>query len=506
MRFDLTLAVGAMISLTQTACHRESTGNSWPPHRRSSHGEPMTMTTSSTPLRAPTAADSGSFLAGNQRRRRWADRLVGAAAWLVGLGLGITVALAVGSQSLGSLAAPGGAVTAAGRLTGLVGTYLMLVELLLVARLPWLEAAAGRERMVRWHRWLGAWPIVLLLAHAVLITMGYAAAAAGGVLPMLWQLVTQYPNMLAATVALGLLLAAGVTSWRVARRRLRNETWWTIHLYLYLAMALALAHQISAGAAFVASPVARVWWLGLWLMTAGFVLVFRFGVPLWRSARHGLRVVEVRREGVDTVSIVMKGWGVGRLPVRGGQYLNWRFLRRGHVWHAHPYSLSAMPRGRYVRITVKDLGDHSADLARVKPGTWVSVEGPYGQLTREVISQQRVLLLAGGVGVTPIRALLEDLPHGVDPVVIVRASSDTDVLFREELEQLVAGLGGRLVVLVGSRSQVRLDAPAMRHLVPDANTRDVFMCGPDGLVKGWRTALKQIGVPGVHIHSESFGV
>ncbi len=466
----------------------------------------MTMTATPPAARpSPVPAASAPRLPELRRRQRWAGRLVGSAAWLVGLGLGVTIALAVSSESLGSLAAPGGLVTALGRLTGLVGTYLMLVSLLLVARFPWLERAAGQERLVRWHRWLGPWPIFLILAHAVLIIVGYAAAAAGGVLPMAWQLVTAYPNVLAATVALGLLMLAGITSWRVARRRLRHETWWTIHLYLYLAMALALAHQVTAGAAFVISPVARAWWLGMWLGTAGVVLVFRFGLPLWRSVRHGLRVVEVRREGPGATTVIMKGSRLDQLSVRGGQYLNWRFLRRGHMVHAHPYSLSAMPQGDYLRITVKALGDHSADVARLKPGTWVAVEGAYGQLTHEVIERDRVLLLAGGVGITPLRALLEDLPPEVHPVVIVRASKRQDVLFHDELAHLVKSRGGRLEVLVGSRKQVRLDSRKLRELVPDAAGRDVFMCGPEGLVDGWRDALEGVGVPMRHIHSESFG-
>lgn len=475
-------------------------------HRFHSHGDPMTMT--ATPPIARTSTGPVSPAPGLpelRRRQRWAGRLVGSAAWLVGLGLGVTIALAISSESLGTLTAPGGTATALGRLTGLVGTYLMLVSLLLVARFPWLERAAGQERLVRWHRWLGPWPIFLIVAHAVLITVGYAAAAAGGILPMAWNLVTVYPNVLAASVALGLLVLAGVTSWRVARGRLRHETWWTIHLYLYLAMALALAHQISAGAAFVVSPVARAWWIGMWAGTAGVVLVFRFGLPLWRSVRHGLRVVEVRREAPGTTTVIMKGSRLDRLQVRGGQYLNWRFLRRGHIVHAHPYSLSAMPQGDYLRITVKALGDHSADLASLKPGTWVAVEGAYGRLTHDVIERDRVLLLAGGVGITPLRALLEDLPLGVHPVVIVRASRREDVLFHDELAHLVHSRGGRLEVLVGPRKKVRLDRRRLHQLVPDVAGRDVFMCGPEGLVDDWRDALEGVGVPMRRIHSESFG-
>lgn len=461
---------------------------------------------SSTTARSGVAAPGLSARGPGAERVSWTARVAGSAAGLVAVGLAITIGLAIHSESLGSLSAPGGVATAAGRLTGLVGSYLMLVALLLVSRIPWIERAAGQERMLRWHRWLGPWPIVLLLAHAVLITVGYAAASAGGVVPMAWQLVTQYPNVLAATVALALLVAAGLTSWRVARRRLRHETWWTIHLYIYLAAALALAHQVTAGAAFVASPVAKVWWLALWAGTAGVVLVFRFGLPIWRTTRHMLRVVEVQQEGPGIYSVIMRGRALHRLPVRGGQYMQWRFFRRGHLWQAHPYSLSAMPRGHHLRITVKALGDHSADLARLKPGTWVAVEGSYGRLTREAMVSDRALLLAGGVGVTPLRALLEDLPPGVHPVVIVRASTHDELMFRDELVHLVTEMGGRLEFVVGPRQAVQFAAKELVSLVPDVRERDVFMCGPDGLVAGWRTSLSRLGVPKAQLHSESFGV
>ncbi|HVQ18749.1 MAG TPA: ferric reductase, partial [Actinomycetes bacterium] len=219
-----------------------------------------------------------------------------------------------------------------------------------------------------------------------------------------------------------------------------------------------------------------------------------------------LRVVDVRVESPDTVSVVMRGRGLDRLNVRGGQFMHWRFLRRGHFWQAHPYSLSAMPQPPFLRITVKALGDHSADLARLPIGTRVWFEGAYGAMTPEVVRGHRVLLVAGGVGLTPLRALLEDLPSGVHPVVIVRASRAEDVIHRAELEQLVAMRQGVLHVVTGSRRQVRLDRGELYRLVPDVARREVFLCGPDGLVNHLQRVLRSLGVPETSMHSESFGV
>src|SRR4051794_8591572 len=198
------------------------------------------------------------------RRRPVVVDLLAAAA---GIGLGITVGLEVTAESAGSLSAPGGIATALGRLTGLLAAYAMVVVVLLVARVPPLERAVGQDRLVRWHRRLGPWPLYLLLAHAVLITVGYAAQARAGVPSQLWQLITTYPGVLAATVATGLLFAAGISSYRLARRRMAYETWWSVHLYTYLALFLSFSHQVDTGASFVGHPVARLWWTALWLGT-----------------------------------------------------------------------------------------------------------------------------------------------------------------------------------------------------------------------------------------------
>ncbi len=407
-------------------------------------------------------------------------------------------------MTVGSLHAPGGIATALGRMTGLVGTYLMLIEIALIARLPWLERAVGQDRLVGWHRRLGPWPISLLLAHGVLITVGYAALASTGLLREFWVLLTTFPNVLAAVVALGLLVLAGVTSYRKVRSRVSHETWWAIHLYTYLAAALGLAHQMTAGAAFIHSPLSRVWWLSMWAATAGLVLVHRVVRPLWRSLRHGLRVVEVRPESPGVVSVILRGRNLDALRIRGGQFFQWRFLRPGLWWQAHPYSLSAMPQGPYLRLTVKALGDHSTELANLPVGTRVAVEGPYGVLTRDVRTGDRVLLVAGGVGVTPLRALLEDLPPRADVVVVLRASRHEDVVFGAEIHSIVEARGGTLHVLVGSRHKIRFTPANLRRLVPDIVMRDIYLCGPEGMVDEVIGSAVALGVPDDRIHLESF--
>ena len=269
--------------------------------------------------------------------------MVDACAGLAGLGFGAVLAAVITGESRGSLAAPGGLLIAAGRFAGFTGAYLMLIMVLLVARLPWLERAAGQDQIVRWHRRISPWALGLIGGHVVLITLGYAQSAKSGWRHELWVLARSYPDMLAAMAGFGLLVLAGVTSYRIVRRRLRYETWWVVHLYLYLALALAFAHQIVTGVAFIGHPLVRALWIVVWAATAGLVFVFRVGQPVWRSLCHRLRVVEVRAEAPGVVSVICSGRRLDRLAVSGGQFFHWRFLTRELWWQAHPYSLSALP-------------------------------------------------------------------------------------------------------------------------------------------------------------------
>ncbi len=291
---------------------------------------------------------------------------------------------------------------------------------------------------------------------------------------------------------------------RIARRRLKYETWWVVHLYTYIALALAFAHQIATGACFVGHPLARAIWATAWVATAGVVIAYRVALP---DGPQPAPPVAHRAGGGGSARRLLDrlpGPAPGPPAGSGGQFFQWRFLTPGLWWQAHPYSLSALPRPPMMRVTVKAVGDHSAAIARLKPGTRVWVEGPYGAFTHHAQSTGRVALIAAGVGITPLRAMLEDLPASVDVAVVVRASSSEDLVHRDEVAALVAERGGRAFTVLGPRHKARLDARALRHLVPDLGQRDVYICGPAGFSQTVMSAARQLGVPKDRIHHEAF--
>jgi len=420
----------------------------------------------------------------------------------------IVVVLWLSNESLSQLTGAGGALTALGRLTGLIAAELLLVQVLLMARVPGLERSYGQDRLARWHRWTGFTSFNLMLAHIGFITAGYAASDHAAVLGELWRLVTTYPGMLLATAATAALCMVVVTSVRAARRRLRYESWHLLHLYAYLGIALALPHELWTGAGFVSSPLARAYWWSTYVVAAGSLVTFRLGIPVWRSLRHRLVVSHVVPEASGVVSVYLRGRHLDRLPAAPGQFFLWRFLDGPGWTRAHPYSLSAAPRPDQLRITVKDLGDGSGRVPWIRPGTRVLVEGPYGRLTRPAYDGRPVTMLACGVGITPLRALLDSLPGPIS--LLYRARDAHDVVFREELDEAAARGRVRVGYLIGPRASADSWVPVGHRSdrlgvwVPGIAQHHVYVCGPDAWMAAAIRAAENAGVPRERIHSERF--
>ncbi|MFD4568577.1 ferric reductase-like transmembrane domain-containing protein [Streptomyces sp. NPDC058467] len=396
------------------------------------------------------------------------------------------------------------ALIVVGRLAGLYGALLMAFQLLLIARLPWLDRRIGMDRLTSWHRWVGFGLLWTLLGHAVFIIFGYAQPSSAGPVDELVELATTVEGVLRAIAALTLILVIGAVSARFARRRLAYETWHFIHLYAYVAVVLAFTHQVAAGTTFTSSSAATAYWWGLWGMALGSVFLGRVVLPVWRNLRHQLRVSAVVPESDHVVSVYITGRDLDRLPARAGQFFLWRFLTKDRWWQANPFSLSAAPDGRGLRLTAKTAGDGTAALRHLRVGTRVFAEGPYGAFTTLHRTRPDTLLIAGGVGITPIRALLEELYGHV--VLIYRVATDRDAVLLEELQELADVRGAELHLVTGPATPDKLAPREIARLVPDVAERDVFVCGPPGMTGAVLRTLRDLGVPKQQIHAERFSL
>ncbi len=427
--------------------------------------------------------------------------------------LGVNVVLIalmwVRHGGLDRLGTVGDVATGVGQLTALVGTFLTLLQLVLMSRAPLLDRSFGRDRLTAAHRWVGFGALWLIVGHALFTTLGFAITDGESFLGEAWTLITTYDFVLMAAVSLGLFVAVGVTSVRRARRRISYETWYGIHLYAYLAIALGFAHQLVVGSDFVDDPVARFYWIALYVATFGLLIGFRVAAPIAINLRHRFAVSNVVAESDNVVSVYLSGRRLDELAITAGQYLIVRFLTREGWWRAHPYSISAQPNGRWLRLTVKALGEDSRRLAELRVGTRAIVEGPYGNMTPERRSGNRVLLVAGGIGVTPLRALLEALSETANVVLLYRARSAADLVFRSELDLLAERRGATVRYLIGSRrdrltGRDPLGAHSIQAMVPDVAERDVFLCGPNLMMQAVTASVIGLGVPPGRIHRERF--
>ena len=427
------------------------------------------------------------------------------AAILTGTGLGLTLSLLAATLTKEDVTGTFQIITTISRVAALAGTYLALLGLLLVARITWIERAVGHDRLVSWHRKSAPYSLFLILIHVLLVAVGYAANDKVRVGVEIWRLVTTYPWMLPAFVGFLAFMAAGISSYKRVRAKIKYETWWTIHLYTYIAIAFSFMHQVLTGVMFIGHPLNRAYWTGLYIFVAATIITWRVLIPLYKSLRFRLRVAQVDIEAPGIISIYVRGKNLQKLKAEGGQFFNWRFLDRQRWYESHPFSLSAAPTNEMMRFTVKDLGDHSRSLISLQPGTRVMIEGPFGTFTKHQANKSRpILLIGGGVGITPIRALLEELPKNSDISLIYRTSNDEGLIFLDEINELAREKEVRLHALPGSRHLYPLDSKHLLQLIPNVRECEIYICGPTSLTNVIRESAQELEIPKSRVHSEIF--
>ncbi|WP_423184563.1 ferredoxin reductase family protein [Arthrobacter sp. NyZ413] len=445
------------------------------------------------------------------RRARLAD-LLETVLWL---SVAVVLALFLADNGLAGFRSVPRAVTAAGIIAGLVGADLMLVQLLLAARVPVIDRAFGHDRALLVHQRMGKPVFYLICSHVLLLWIGYGLTERRNVFAEAWEMFTSLPDMKIAYLGFALLTAVVVTSLVLIRRKFSYEAWHVVHFLGYAAVLAALPHQFSTGELFADGTRARYYWMALYAGVAAALVIYRFLVPIVRTLRHDLRVSSVTAEAPGVYSIEMTGRSLADLKIRGGQFFIWRFWSPGLWWHAHPFSLSAAPGFLRLKVTVRELGTGTAALGSLRPGTRVSIEGPYGIFTDRARTTRNAVAVAAGIGVTPVISLLEqgDFAPG-EMTVIVRAPNEKGLYLYQELEKLCIKKSAVLYVLLGRRAKKGHDSwlPAreashgmsLSTIVPDIRDADVFVCGPPD----WRDLVVQdaqrAGVPRFRIHYERF--
>ncbi len=390
-----------------------------------------------------------------------------------------------------------------GRFFGLHVALIMIFQLILIARLPFLDRRIGMDTLTSWHRWTGFALFWTLLLHVTFIVLGFARLDGNPVPVQIVSLAGSFPVLL-GMIAFLIIVAVAISSARYARRKLSYEAWHAIHFLLYLVIVLALLHQMTEITTFTVSSLSRTYWWLLWTFALASLLVGRVIIPIWRNTRHQFRVAAVVPESDNVVSVHVTGKNLDKLPARAGQFMLWRFPGHNKWWQVNPFSLSAAPNGASLRLTAKAVGRTSAGLRDLPVGTRVIAEGPYGAFTALQRTREATLLIAGGVGVTPIRSLLEELTG--DVIVLYRVSKPDDAVLLYEMQALASMSGARVHVLAGRTGpgNTPFEPADLAALVPDIRDRDVFVCGPNPMTETVLRTLKALNVPKGQIHAERF--
>jgi predicted ferric reductase len=427
--------------------------------------------------------------------------------WLLVIPIVVSAAV-VWSWAHNLPAGSGAALTAVGQLTGLLASVYALLTVALMARVPVITDTVGSDRSIVWHRAAATATVAFLAVHIVAIVLGYAATDGASIIAEIKTLLLSYPDMLTAAVAAVLFGLISVSSIRAIRKRLRYESWLFAHWYAYPAVLLAFGHELSAGASFVHASWPTLLWTWLHVFVAGLVMWYRVLLPCGRVLSHHVYAVAVRPAGGRAMHIDLEGNNLGAYDPQPGQHLRLRVLDGDRWWQSHPFSFSAVPHRDRWRITVSSDGDYTRRIDEVSPGTRVAISGVYGHLRPSSRTRNRVALIAGGSGITPLRALIEAFPKNVDTRILYRAHSADDVILRSELDRLAHVHRSTVDYLIGPRNPnliIDVLAPnSLLGLIPDLDQRDIYVCGHAGFVDTVCSSLHELGVPPARIHSERF--
>lgn len=409
-----------------------------------------------------------------------------------------------------------------GRITGLLGEFFILIELILIGRITWLEQLFGFDQMNKIHRWIGYGILTFFIGHPVLTILGYAERNGVGSITQFLTFI-HIGEYLRGLIGFILFFVVILLSYPIIKKKFRYETWYFAHLLMYLAIGLVIGHQTFADIVTipqepalhgftlggdVSAGLALYYWFVLNYGIFGVALAYRWIKPLYLLYRHRFYIHKVEKETSDVYSIYITGKDMKKYHFQAGQYANLTFFQKG-MWFTHPFSYSCAPNGKYLRFSIKSLGDFTSEISKLTIGTYVLIDGPMGLFTENQAMTEKFLLIAGGIGITPLRALIEVLSdRGKDVVLLYATKSATDIAFKAELESMSKKHHFVISQIIEDGTTLyekgRIDKEKIARLVPDYLERDAYVCGPTPMMKAVVTHLQELGVPKGQIHFEKF--
>jgi predicted ferric reductase len=396
-------------------------------------------------------------------------------------------------------------ITSIGRLFGLMAVLGVLLQFTLMGRGRWLEETFGLDKLSRIHHTNGNITIFSIVLHPIFITTGYAMSGKTNVMSQFLTIITTYEDTLEALLAVIFFIVIVGSSIYIVRKKLKYEWWYWVHLMTYLAIAFAWGHQLKLGQDFVSKPFTYYWYF-IYIFVFGNVLFFRFFLPVFNFFRFKFYVSDIVKETDEATSVYISGSNLSNFRIKPGQFMLLKFLHPKYILQTHPFSLSKFPDGNTLRLTIKSVGDFTQTIPQIPKGTKILIDGPYGIFTEKVQKKSKVLLIAGGIGITPIRSLTEQFAKEEKNIVVMYSNKFVkDTVFKNELDALSKSYNFPVHYFYSQEGTTgRLDVEKIVAVVPDVKDRDVYICGPGVMMNALADGLEKNGVKREQIHFEEF--
>ncbi|MFP4250913.1 MAG: ferric reductase-like transmembrane domain-containing protein, partial [Armatimonadota bacterium] len=408
------------------------------------------------------------------------------------------------SATLEGLGPLEGNLVMAGRLTAMLAATLIMLQFALAARLRPLDDAFGLDRIMRFHRLTGAAAVTFAILHPILlyVTPHYALGAVGEGI---------FPEMVGALILTALIVIAVTSIWRKFLN-LSYDAWHRIHYLAFAVVVLVVGHSLSLGSD-LQSGWARVVWLA---MFGAYALLFAWARVIRPRIIAGRRwtVERVAPASHDTWQLDLAPDGHDGIRQMPGQFALLTIHRDDARDERHPFTISSPPRkDGSVSFTIKESGDYTDRIGETPEGASAVVEAPWGQFCHLLHGGERLLMIAGGVGITPILSMLRYMVARGDarPITLIWGNrTEADILYREELARMEERLNLRVVHVLSEQPEYDgetgyVDADLLgRVLNGEVSDADVYLCGPPPMMDLVEDALRELGFDGSAIHSERF--
>lgn len=396
----------------------------------------------------------------------------------------------------------------AGQVIGLVAGCLLLLQITLGARLKCLDRVFGLNRLFKYHRFNGFIIAGLVIIHPIAIFISDDRIF----IPLQWRYWPEFVGLF-LMVLIGLMV---ITShWRIGLR-FAFHRWWPIHRAAAILAVFAFGfHVLSVNDTFE-QKLPRILAIGA-LVLCGLIF-FWIRTRRLRNKRKSFRVAAVEPAGADALCLKIVS-DVHHMPAYLPGQFSFITLTSTHVSsEEHPFTIASSPTGSAgLEFVVRTTGDWTGQLKNLQPQDRVFIDGPFGLFSHLLLSEQKeIIMIAGGIGVTPMLSMLRYMADHNDQrkiTLIWSNQTPNNIILPHEFENLAGLLKGLRIVHVLTRApeysgeQGHLDRPKLkRHLSNCSPSSAVFVCGPAQMMQDVYSRLVSLGFQRQMIFMERFSL